>query len=253
MTRLLADIVGLTPSAYEAFDRCPRLFYCGDLLGIAPSDPTPSGDQGLLVHDMLRRIHTTGSCHDADHVTAVLAGHGADSKTIESMIEHHARRCPSNAVQRGAHEQELARFHRVPVPMFMATARIDAIWVHDGLLDARDYKTSLPRQDRVCDIPAASVQVFVLARAAQRRGLRLRLRYEYLRAEVTDDPESWEPDDEELDAVEERLRATVARMWNEREWRGIGEADVCGTCRYRSICRDSATPGEPVWTSLAVS
>ena len=31
------------------------------------------------------------------------------------------------------------------------------------------------------------------------------------------------------------------------EWRGVAEVDVCRTCRYRSICRDSAAPGEPAW------
>jgi hypothetical protein len=26
---------------------------------------------------------------------------------------------------------------------------------------------------------------------------------------------------------------------------------VCRTCRYRSICRDSAAPGEPAWPVLS--
>ena len=91
--------------------------------------------------------------------------------------------------------------------MFMATARIDALWIHDGLLDARDYKTGRLWHTRVCDVPAAKVQAYVLGRAAQRRGLRMRLRYEYLQPEVDEDPEPWEPDDDDLLAVEEELRA----------------------------------------------
>jgi hypothetical protein len=253
MSRLLAQIVSLTPSNFESFTRCPRLFYSEALLGIPASDPAPSTDQGLLVHDMLFLIHTGGSCHDTGHVADVLAGHGADSESIRAMVARHAQRCPSAAVERAAHEQELARFHRMPAPMFMASARIDAIWVHDGVLDARDYKTGNLWHARVADVPAAKVQAFVLADAARRRGLRLRLRYEYLQPEVADDPESWEPDDDDLALVEEELRAAVERMWSDDDWRGIGEVDVCRTCRYRSVCRDSAAPGEPAWPVLSLS
>lgn len=251
--RLLPDIVPVTPSAYEDFTRCRRLHYCGHLLGIPPSDPAPANDQGLLVHDMLWRIHATGSCHDGAHVDDVLAAHGASSDAVRELVGRHARRCPSHGAERSAHEQELARFHRLPPPMFMATARIDAIWVHDGLLDARDYKTGSPWHTRVADVPAARVQAFVLGVAAARRGLRLRLRYEYLQPEVDDDPEPWEPDDDDLALVEEELRAAVEAMWRERDWRGVGEPDVCGRCRYRSICRDSAAPGEPSWPVLSMS
>ena len=104
---------------------------------------------------------------------------------------------------------------------------------------------------RVCDVPAAKVQAYVLGRAAQRRGLRLRLRYEYLQPEIDEDPEPWEPDDDDLIAVEEELRRAVERMWNYDDWPGVNDADVCRTCQYRSICRDSAAPGEPSWPVLA--
>jgi hypothetical protein len=46
-TRLLSDIVSITPSNYEDFSRCARLFYCTALLGLPASDPTPSPAQGL--------------------------------------------------------------------------------------------------------------------------------------------------------------------------------------------------------------
>jgi hypothetical protein len=243
--------VSVTPSSYEDFSRCNRLYYNNALLGIPASDPAPSSTQGLLVHDMLWRIHDTGSCHDNAHVDEVLDLHGAATSVVREMIERHARRCPSSGSERGAHEQELARFHRFEVPMFMATARIDAIWIHDGLLDARDYKTGARYTDRVADIPAAHVQAFVLGSAAQRRDLRLRLRYEYLQPEIDDDPDPWELDDDDLAAVEEELRAAVERMWNEDEWRGVGNADACASCRYRSICRDSAARSVPSWPVLA--
>jgi PD-(D/E)XK nuclease superfamily len=250
--RLLSDVVSLTPSNYEDFTRCPRLFHNAALLGIPASDSAPSTDQGLLVHDMLWRVHEAGSCHDDANVIDVLQSHGAESSpAVREMIARHARRCPSAASDRGAHEQGLACFHRTPPPMFMATARIDAIWVHDGLLDARDYKTGGRFADRVADVNAAHVQAFVLGPAARARGLRLRLRYEYLQVEIDDDPEPWELDDDDLEAVEEELRAAVARMWQEDEWRGVADASLCGTCRYRSICRDSATPSEPTWPVLS--
>jgi PD-(D/E)XK nuclease superfamily len=253
VTRFLSEIVALTPSAYEDFTRCPRLFFNGSVLGVPPSDPAPSADQGLLVHDMLHRIHTTGSCHDEAHVGDVLDAHGAGAPHVRDLISRHRARCPKGA-ERGAHEREFARFHRQPAPMFMATARIDALWVHDGVLDARDYKTGGRFADRVADIPAARIQAFVLAAKAAARGLRLQLRYEYLQAEIAEDPETWEPDDDDLAVLEEELRATVARMWENAagaSWIGVADPSVCGTCRYRSICRDSASPGEPAWPVLA--
>ena len=249
--RLLSDIVSLTPSNYEDFTRCARLFYCNALLGLPASDPAPSTDQGLLVHDMLRKIHADGNCYDADHVADTLVAHGFDTPSVRDMVARHADRCPSRAAERAAHEVDVARFHRLPPPMFMATARIDAVWIHDGILDARDYKTGGKWVDAVSEINAAHVQAFVLAERARAGGLRLRLRYEYLQPEVDEDPESWELDDEALEAVEEELRAAVERMWLEEDWKGVKEIDVCRTCRYRSICRDSAASGERAWPVLS--
>jgi hypothetical protein len=205
---------------------------------------------------MLRTIHAGGSCRDRAHVADVLAGHGADDDHVRQLVERHADRCPSDATLpggdgRGAHEQTLARFHRQPQPMFMATARIDAIWLHDGLLDARDYKTGRLWHERVADVPAAKVQAFVLDEAARKRGLRLRLRYEYLSADVLDDPDAWEPDPDDMLAVEEEIRSVVGRMRANDEWQGVADAALCSHCAYRSICRDSAARGEPAWPVLA--
>ncbi|HEX5095684.1 MAG TPA: PD-(D/E)XK nuclease family protein, partial [Acidimicrobiia bacterium] len=70
--RLLAQIVSLTPSNYEAFARCPRLFFNESLLGIPASDAGISSDQGMLVHALIYKIHKSGSCADNAHVTDVL-------------------------------------------------------------------------------------------------------------------------------------------------------------------------------------
>jgi len=253
MSKLLGDIVSITPSNYDDFVQCERRFLNRHVLGLPPSDPGVGNETGLLVHDMLRLIHSRGSCGDAAHVVDVLAGHGADNEHVRQLVERHARRCPSANMTSAAHEHTLARFHKLPPPMFMATARIDAVWVHDGLLDARDYKTGhLGDEQHIADDPAAKVQVFVLEPAARRRGLRLRLRYEYLSADVVDDPYPWEPDLDDLSAIEEELRAAVERMRTNDDWRGVGD-ELCSRCAYRSICRDSTAPGEPSWPALVTS
>ena len=69
-------------------------------------------------------------------------GTAPTTTTCAQLVERHARPLP---VERRPSVRARARRSRAstgcPPPMFMATARIDAVWVHDGLLDARDYKT----------------------------------------------------------------------------------------------------------------
>jgi hypothetical protein len=96
------------------------------------------------------------------------------------------------------------------------------------------------------------VQLFVLAPLALERGLRLRLRYEHLAAGIDDDPEPWEPDEGELEAVDERLRAVVEAIRAEETWRGVSDEPVCRHCRYRSICPESASKTEPQWPAVGV-
>jgi hypothetical protein len=247
--RLLGDIVPLSASSLDMWLRCRRQFLAAQLLGLPESDAGGSPDQGLLVHDLLRHIHQQGTCRDEGHVEATLAAHGLDrSGAVRGFVDRHARRCPPDAGT-GEHELERARFHRRPAPMFMATGRIDALWRHRGLLDARDYKTGRPFTERVADDPRARLQAWLLAPLARREGLRLRLRYEFLAAEVSDDPEPFEPDEDELAAIEEELRVVVEAMWGEQVFAGVADPALCDHCRYRSICPDSAAPGEPSWPS----
>ncbi len=251
MRTLLGDIPGITPSGYASFRRCARSFLLANLLRVPESDGRFSPDRGLLVHAMLKAIHDHGRCDDAEHVTQVLADHGVDDEVTRGMIDRHVVRCP-RAAQRQKHEVELARFYRQPPLMFMAHARIDAIWVHDGMLDARDYKTGARHVDRVVDDPAARVQAFVLAPHLPRVGAtRLRLRYEHLAPEIDDDPEPFEPDADDLAAIADELARAVEQLWaSDGEFPGVGDALICGSCGYRSICPDSATPGEPLWPVL---
>ena len=85
---------------------------------------------------------------------------------------------------------------------------------------------------------------------ADRLGLRLRIRYEHLAAEVGDDPEPFEPDEDDLEAIDEELRSTAAAMQAaaaDHDFPGVADAEVCGHCRYRSICPASVVPGVPTW------
>jgi hypothetical protein len=132
----------------------------------------------------------------------------------------------------------------------MATARIDALWVHDGLLDARDFKSGQVWSERVADDKQARLQAWILAPLADARGLRLRISFEHLAAEVVDDPEPFEPDTDDLLAIEDDVRREVAEIRGTTEFVGISDREVCARCRYRSICPDSATPGEPVWPTV---
>ena len=101
------------------------------------------------MHDVLRLVHEGGTCRDAAHVDDVLAAHGFDgNERMRAELARHTARCPDPAEAFG-HEVTRARFSPHSTAPFMATARLDALWVHDGVLDARDYKTGRVWTDRV--------------------------------------------------------------------------------------------------------
>ncbi len=170
------------------------------MLAVPASDDSGSPDHGQLLHDVLRFVHDHGSCHDTSYVDEVVEDHGGSGR-LRDEITRHAARCPSPSEALG-HELDLARFApaRPALLSFLVTARLDAVWTHDGLLDARDYKTGGVVTSRVADDPRAWLQAWVLAPEAQRRGLRLRLRYEHLATEIEEEPDPWEPDVDELAA-----------------------------------------------------
>jgi hypothetical protein len=180
----------------------------------------------------------------------VLTSHGfADDDRVRAELARHTRRCPVGATSMG-HEITRARFHRKPFPPFMAAARIDALWRHDGYLAAHDYKTGQRWTDRVADDDQARLQAWVLEPLADALGLRVRVVFEHLAAEVLDDPEPFEPDDDDLAAIGEELRRTVEAIKAETAFAGIADAEVCGRCRYRSICPDSTVEGAAMWPSV---
>jgi hypothetical protein len=243
--KFLPDIVGVTPTALAGWSRCRRLFLFERVLHLPGSDADPSGALGNLAHDVIRQVHDEGECRDDALVADVLNRYAlTDDGVIAGYLERHRRRCPVGA-SFDRHEIELSRFHRPA--MCMVTARLDALWIHDGVLDARDYKTGRSAHERVADDPRARLQAWLLAPRAQARGLRLRVRYEYLAPEVDDDPEPFDPEPEDIDAVTDELEAMVAAVRAETKWKGVADAQICRTCRYRSVCVDSASPGEPTW------
>jgi hypothetical protein len=238
-------ILRLSPTALAAWHRCPREWR-NTILVIPPSNrpgPTAYGDR---MHALLKLVHEEGSCADDALVSDVLARHGADgNEQLRAGFARHIEQCPRAADALG-HEITRSRFHFRGRP-FMATARLDALWAHDGLLDAHDYKTGRAWDHTLSDDTQARLQAWVLEPLARTLGLRPRITFEYLSPEVTTQPEPFEPEPEDLQAIGEELQATVVAMHAETQFAGIGDAEVCGYCRYRSICPDTAAPSVPDW------
>lgn len=246
----LPGIVSVTPTGLDTWHRCRRDWRNAYVLSIPSSDNAGNTVHGQQVHDLLRFIHRSGSCQDDAHIRDALEANGFEPDTrVHVELTNHARRCPTDAVALG-HEITRARFHRKPMPPFMATARLDALWQHDGILDARDYKTGQVWSEQLSLDRQARLQAWVLAPLAEQRGLRLRIAFEHLSPDVDEDPEPFEPDADDLAAIEEELRATVEAMRTESDYRGVADSEVCRTCRYRSICPDSASIGVPIWPAV---
>ncbi len=244
---MLPGVLSISPTSLELWNRCRRAWRNQVVLNLPRSDEREGTNHGLRLHDLLRFIHGSGSCHDAGHVDAVLRDHGTDARTREE-IARHVERCPIGATS-AAHETEWVRAHGRP-PIFLASARLDAVWEHDGVLEVRDYKTGRVAEHDIAEDRRAWIQAWVTAPVAAERGLRLRVRYEYLAAEVPDDPAPWEPGPEELAVVEQELVDVVTAMRAERDWQGVAEPDVCTWCAFRSICPDSAARSEPSWPAV---
>jgi hypothetical protein len=239
-------ILRLSPSSLASWHRCPREWR-NALLVVPSSDspgPTHYGDE---MHALLRLVHQEGSCQDDALVSDVLLRHGADENDqIRAGLARHAEYCPQSATAIG-HELTRARFQFRPGPPFMASARIDALWTHDGVLDAHDYKTGRAWDHRLSDDTQARLQAWILEPMARSLGLRLRITFEYLSSEVTMQPAPFEPEPEDLEGIGQELRSIVAAMRAETDFAGVADPNTCGYCRYRSICPDSAARSEPVW------
>ena len=245
--RLLADIVALSPSALDDWQRCPRLYLNRHILGLPASDGGATAQTGNLVHDLLRYLHGLGDCHDPALRTATLENHGVDDHpTVGKMLDNHAARCPVGATAVG-HELEVVRLSRLG-SVWIGSGRLDAVWIHDGILDVRDYKTGRVRDGDLADDARARFQAWLAQPLAP--DLQTRVRYEYLTEAADLDPLEYEPDTDDLARVEQELGATVDAIRDaasRAEFLGVHENETCRLCSYRSICPDSAVVAEPTW------
>lgn len=242
----LPAVVGFTPTSYDTWRRCAKQFKLAKLLSLPASDGGGSPDEGILVHRLLEAIHAAGDCHDDATVERVLSEWDilGDPRS-RGFIDRHRRRCPSPVAALG-HEYSEARFHRQPLPNFVGAARYDAIWIHDGILDVRDYKTGAGFVHRVGDDPRARLQAWILAPLAESLDLELSVRFEMLAPEHDEDPEAFRPDEADLAAIDEELRSAAESILSD-EFAPTTDAVTCGYCPYRSICTDSLAPGTPMW------
>ncbi|MEX2268113.1 MAG: PD-(D/E)XK nuclease family protein, partial [Acidimicrobiia bacterium] len=220
MTSRKADrfpsILVLSPTSLDAWRRCRRELG-NRALSIPPSDPEGGTAHGLYLHDILRFVHQQGSCRDEQHVAEILAMHGADERVADE-IRRHVTKCPIDAESVG-HEVEWVRTNPKP-PVFLASARLDAVWRRDDVLEIRDYKTGQRAVEMTADDPRARLQGWVAAPRAAALGLRLRVRYEHLSREVDEDPEPWALDEHDLAHVDEELPTLVSEMRAARELHG---------------------------------
>lgn len=239
---LVGETIALGPSRLATWLACPRQFRNRHLLDLPAVDRGGDGpNEGNLVHQLLRVLHQDGPCGPAPstRIDQLVDDHDVPNPDrIRSMLEAHARRCPTGAESWG-HERELAQLRTERGLTVMVAGRVDAAWIHDGWLDARDYKTGARAVDRVQDDAAARVTAWLLAPVADALDLRLRLAFEHLRVDTDDDPEPFVPGDDDMAAIEAELDEAAAGIASE-DFTATPHATVCGHCSWRSACPESA-------------
>ena len=220
------------------------------LLSIPASDDTGSAEHGRRLHDVLRFVHEHGSCTDADHVRSVVDADGGSNRLGEEIAAH-AAPVPGRDGRAG-----WSRARSRPLPS-RAVAALHGDGAHRRRVGARRHARRPRLQDRddagtrrSRRIRRPGCRPGSSRRSRRRVGLRLRLRYEYLSPDVDEDPPAWEPEPDELLEVEENLRTVVDAIRAEEAWHGVADATVCGYCRFRSICPDSAVTSTSTWPAI---
>lgn len=232
-------VVRLSPTSAETWLECPRKWRARHVLGL-PGWPMQERVRiGIRVHESLASIHRAGPCGDQLHRRHTIANlDGEADEELLGYLERHANRCPSSA-STVAHEVTLSELVSLGPQAVMLTARLDSLWEHDGILDCRDYKTGASRFDRLSDQIGPQIQALVAVPLAKARGLRLQLRYEQLAEGDDDDPEIWEPDNDDLEVARNRVSA-IAEEIASSDFAGVDDPVECRRCPYWRACPDSA-------------
>jgi hypothetical protein len=235
----VGPVVRLSPSSAETWLECPRKWRARHVLGLPGWPMKERARVGIRVHESLAALHEAGPCGDQQHRRHAIATlDGEVDEQLLGYLNRHAIRCPPGASP-VAHEVTLAELVSVGPQAVMLTARLDSLWEHDGILDCRDYKTGPSRSDRLSDQIAPQIQALVAAPLAKARGLRLQLRYEQLAEGDDDDPEIWEPDQDDLVGARNRVSA-IADEIASSDFAGVADPVECRSCPYWRACPDSA-------------
>ena len=220
VTRLLSDIMSLTPTNYDDVRAVRALVPQPRRCSASPrAIAAPSNDQACSCTTCCAESTQRGSCHDAAHVADVL---DRSRRRQRQRCASSSRATPSGARPRPpttrAHEHRRWRAStgsrrrcswppRASTRCGCTTACSTPATTRPAAAGTHECATFPPRRcRRSC------------SRARRNRhGLRLRLRYEYLQPEVDDDPEPWEPDDDDISRSSRKtLRSAVERMWAQR-------------------------------------
>lgn len=234
----LGPIITIGPSSLEDWLSCRRRYRNRHLLELGDFGGSSASDTGRAVHDLLHRIHEAGACGDTSAVELLCETHySGQAHLLLPYVANHVKLCPAGA-DWSLHEHGLARYIRRTNARWLLTGRIDALWAHGGMLDARDYKTGLSYYERVADDLVARVQAFLLAPLAAKEGLRLRISYEQLNGDLGPDP--WEVEDEDVDAIREELHRLATEIAEEEAFTGCENRLVCANCCYVSCTERAA-------------
>jgi hypothetical protein len=238
----VGPIIKLSPSGTENWHECHRLYLNKKLLGVPASDADTGVFVGLDTHRVLEELHSHSRCSDDDHLEALLhETPGEHASAIKHHVERHRLQCPAGpSTDWGCHEHTAVRASLRTTPRWVVSAKLDAVWAHDGILDVRDYKTGRPIEHDLSDDIATRLQAFVIAPVAEKHSLRLRLSHENLAPGAPGDRDWWEPEAEDLESIRGDLNRLAAEIAAEVSFDGVADSYFCSSCSYRSICPDTA-------------
>ena len=214
--RLLSDIVSLTPEQLRGLHALPAPLLLQRVARPARERSGAVDRSGpASMHDMLRKIHADGEVpRRRTRRRRARRARNRHRRPSARWSRATPDRCPSRATRR-----RRARGRRRPLPPSPA-ADVHGDRAHRRGVDPRRHRSTHATTRRAGGSstrsprsPPPTCRRTSLAAQAAARGLRLRLRYEYLQPEVDEDPSRGSSTTKTLAAVEEELRAAVERMW----------------------------------------